>query len=107
MSTMRTSSLRRASRIRRNRRACLVCDILELRSLLASFVVTNVADAGPESLRQVILDLDATVGTPGAPADTITFQIPGAGVQTIQPLTPLPNITEPVVIDGRSQGGPG
>ena len=37
--------------------------------------------------------------------DTITFNIPGAGVHTIIPLTPLPTITDPVVIDGYTQPG--
>ena len=37
--------------------------------------------------------------------DTITFNIPGAGVRTIIPLTVLPTITDPVVIDGYTQPG--
>ena len=38
-------------------------------------------------------------------ADTISFDIPGAGLQTISPLTPLPTITNPVTIDGYTQPG--
>ncbi|HEX6625089.1 MAG TPA: Calx-beta domain-containing protein, partial [Pyrinomonadaceae bacterium] len=63
--------------------------------------VTNTNDAGAGSLRQAILDSNASPGTP----ETIAFNIPNAGVQTIQPLTPLPTITDPVVIDGYTQPG--
>ena len=37
--------------------------------------------------------------------DAITFSIPGSGVQTISPASPLPTITDPVIIDGYSQPG--
>ena len=43
--------------------------------------------------------------TPRAGADTIVFNIPGAGVKVINLVTPLPEITEPVVIDGATQPG--
>ncbi len=66
----------------------------------ASFTVTNTNDSGPSSLRQVILDANASPGT-----DTITFNIPGAGPHTIQPASALPTITDPVVIDGYTQPG--
>lgn len=65
-----------------------------------TFVVTNTADSGSGSLRQAILDANATNGL-----DTIVFQIPGAGPFTISPLSALPAITDPVVIDGASQSG--
>ena len=65
------------------------------------FPVTSTADSGPGSLRQAILDSNtATGGT-----NTIDFAIPGRGVQTIAPLSPLPAITNPVLIDGTSQPG--
>src|SRR5207253_7609575 len=51
-----------------------------------SFVVTNTNDSGPGSLRQAILDSNATTGQ----TNTITFDIPGSGVQKISPLTNLP-----------------
>jgi hypothetical protein len=70
------------------------------RSLATAFVVTNTADAGPGSLRQAIIDANANGG-----ADTISFSIPGAGVHSILPLTALPAITDPVVIDGYTQPG--
>jgi hypothetical protein len=66
----------------------------------AAFVVTNVNDSGAGSLRQAILNANATPG-----ADTITFNIPGTGVKTIAPTSQLPNITETVTIDGTTQPG--
>ena len=65
------------------------------------FVVTTTADSGPGSLRQAILDSNAATGA----TNTIDFDIPGSGVQTIAPLSPLPAITNPVLIDGDSQPG--
>ena len=65
---------------------------------LASFTVTNTNDDGPGSLRQAILDANASPG-----ADTINFQIPGGNVPTIAPLSPLPDITEAITIDGTTQ----
>jgi len=66
----------------------------------ASFVVTNTADSGPGSLRQAILDANATPGP-----DTISFAIPGAGTHTISLLSPLPFVAEPTVIDATSEPG--
>ncbi len=66
----------------------------------ASFNVTNTNDSGPGSLRQAILQANASPGT-----DTISFNIPGTGAHTIQPLSALPTITGPVVIDGYTQPG--
>ena len=65
------------------------------------FSVTTTADSGPGSLRQAILDSDAASGG----ANTISFAIPGKGIETIAPLSPLPAITNPVLIDGFSQPG--
>ena len=65
----------------------------------ASTVVTNTNDSGPGSLRQAILNANANQGM-----DTISFQI-GTGARTIRPLSPLPEITDPVVIDGTTQPG--
>ena len=68
----------------------------------AHFTVFNTNDAGPGSLRQAILDANATTG-----ADTIAFDIPGAGVHTISPLSALPPLTDNagVTIDGYTQPG--
>ena len=67
----------------------------------ATITVTTTADSGPGSLRQAILDSNASAGT----LDTIEFVIPGAGVHTIVPASALPTITDPVVIDGSTQPG--
>ena len=68
----------------------------------AIYTVTNVNDSGPGSLRQAILDANVNPG-----ADTISFKIPGSGVQTIAPTNALPAITNIVFIDGFSQPGSG
>jgi hypothetical protein len=65
-----------------------------------SITVTNTNNRGPGSLRQAILFANLHSGP-----DTIDFNIPGAGVHTIQPLSPLPEITGPVTIDGYTQPG--
>src|SRR5438270_690588 len=46
-------------------------------------------------------------GAPGqaGTTDTINFAIPGGGVQTIRPGSPLPMVTHPVFINGYSQAG--
>ena len=71
-------------------------------SFAATFTVSNTADSGPGSLRQAILDANATAGS-----DTIAFDIPGMGVPTISPLSPLPELTDEagVTIDGYTQPG--
>ncbi len=71
--------------------------------LCATFVVTNTNDAGAGSLRQAILDANASVGV----ADCITFNIGGGGLQTITITAALPTLTDNagVTIDGYSQPG--
>jgi hypothetical protein len=60
---------------------------------------TDLATSGNQcSLRAAIEQANATAGT-----DTIAFNIPGIGVQTI--FTVLPTITDPVIIDGTTQPG--
>lgn len=66
----------------------------------STFTVTNTNDSGAGSLRQAILDANAT-----ATEDMIEFNIPGSGVATIAPATELPQITSPVTIDGYTQTG--
>ena len=86
---------------RANRKTRPHVEAAEPRRLLATFVVTNVNDDGANSLRQAILDANASPG-----ADTIQFNIAGAGPHLIQPLTPLPAITDNgTLIDGYSQPG--
>jgi hypothetical protein len=65
-----------------------------------TFVANNTNDSGAGSLRQAILDANATPGT-----QTVVFQILGAGVHTISPTSALPDITDRIVIDGFTQPG--
>lgn len=76
----------------------------------ATLVVTNTGDnggvnpavgAGTGTLRQAIVDANATPA-----ADTIIFNLPGTpfSVRTITVSRQLPSITQPVTIDGWSQG---
>jgi titin len=73
---------------------------LERRLAPATFTVSNVNDGGPGSLRQALLDADASPGT-----DAVNFNIAGAGAHTISPLSPLPFITDPLALDGATQPG--
>jgi hypothetical protein len=75
---------------------------LEGRWAPAVLTVSTAADAGPGSLRQAILDANDTATHPGL--DTIDFAI-GSGPQTIALASPLPAVTDPVVLDGTSQPG--
>jgi hypothetical protein len=78
-------------------------------SLADAVVVTNTTDVGgagcaatgtgPCSLR------DAITFTNSSGGGTISFNIPGSGVQTIAPLSALPAITAATMIDGYSQPG--
>jgi hypothetical protein len=65
-----------------------------------TYQVTNTNDSGPGSLRQAILDANAHPG-----ADSITFLIVGTGPFTIDLLSALPDITDPVAIDATTQPG--
>ncbi len=72
---------------------------MERRLVLSSFVVTSTADStAANTLRWAIQEVDAGTG-PGS----ISFDIPGNGVQVIALEQPLPAITNPVVIDGTTQ----
>lgn len=55
---------------------------------------------GPCTLRAAIEQANVTAG-----ADTINFNIPGAGVHTLTPATHYPAITNSLTIDGTSQPG--
>jgi hypothetical protein len=65
----------------------------------ALYTVTNVNDSGAGSLRQAIVDSNASVGV----KDTIAFNIPGAGPFEIVLTSVLPDIVDPVIIDGSTQ----
>jgi titin len=86
--------LRASSRQPRRRRASFqpLLEALEQRWVPTTFTVTTAADTGAGSLRQAILAANANPG-----ADTITFNL-GTSVQTIQPASALPSITDPVTI---------
>src|SRR5262249_25175112 len=79
-------------------------EALEDRSVPTGFVVTTAADSGSGSLRQAILDANANAGP-----DSIDFAIRTAS--NVPPVialsTPLPTLTDPVVIDGRTESGSG
>jgi hypothetical protein len=66
------------------------------------FPVMNTNDAGPGSLRDAILNANASSGN-----DLITFAISGTGPFTITPLSQLPALTDMsgVTIDGLTQPG--
>ena len=70
-----------------------------------TYTVTTTADSGAGSLRQALNDANGNAG-----ADTIDFNVSGAGcdgsgVCTIAPTLPLPNVTDAVTIDGYTQLG--
>lgn len=66
----------------------------------ATYTVTTTADGGAGSLRQVIVDLNATPGE-----HAVHFAMPGDGPHVIAPLTPLPAFARVVTIDGYTQPG--
>ncbi|HUG91990.1 MAG TPA: hypothetical protein VML55_14220, partial [Planctomycetaceae bacterium] len=120
-STRRTLRSRRTACARRHEAAAWIgrVEALEDRTLLSTFFVTNTADAGAGSLRQAILDANASDS-----ADTIVFNIPptdpgfedvdstmpggdpAPDVFVIRPLSQLPrliDLTGGTTIDGRTQ----
>ena len=66
----------------------------------ATYIVTNTEDSGEGSLRAAIESANDNDDL-----DLISFNIPGLGPHTIQPLSALPDIIYPVVIDGYTQPG--
>jgi hypothetical protein len=64
------------------------------------YTVINTLDAGAGSLREAIT---AAVALPDR--NLIRFDIPGPGPHTIYPDSALPDISEPVIIDGTTQAG--
>lgn len=67
---------------------------------LTTFTVMNTNDSGSGSLRQAILDANQNPG-----ADSISFNISGSGVQTINLLSALPASFGVVTLDGTTQPG--
>src|SRR3954447_3875756 len=108
----------------RRRRGCpkeparLRLEPLECRALLATITVSGTGDTiavdGVVTLREAIASTNsgAAVNADVVPTgggfgtnDEIDFNIPGAGVHTITPLTQLPDITVPILIAGYTQPG--
>lgn len=78
----------------------VMVESVEPRLLFATFVVSNMFDSGPGSLRQAMLDANNFAG-----ADQISFNIAGDGLKTISPTSALPAITEAVSLDATTQPG--
>jgi len=105
----------------RCRTAALVLTLASFAPAQASTITVNTvidatANDGTCTLREAITAANTNIasgGTAGECAagqalptvDTIAFAIPGGGVHTIGVLTPLPAITQAVVIDGYTQSG--
>ncbi|HEY0427171.1 MAG TPA: FG-GAP-like repeat-containing protein [Pyrinomonadaceae bacterium] len=68
--------------------------------IVNTYVVTNTTSIGPGSLRQAIIDANLSPGT-----DLVTFNIGGGGPQTIPLEISVPQITDPIIIDGSTQPG--
>ena len=86
-------------RIRRKSASRPRIETLEDRRLLTTFFVTSTLDAGPATLRQAIIDANASPGS-----NIIDFNINGSGVHKISlTTTALPTIINSVLIDGTSQ----
>jgi len=71
-----------------------------VRVIPVRLLVIRIEDTGPDTLRQAILDGNASPG-----GNIIVFDLPGEGPQTIHLESPLPPITSPTTIDGSTQPG--
>jgi uncharacterized repeat protein (TIGR01451 family) len=94
-------SLQRRTHLGRRTSFRLVCELMESRQLLSTYLVTNTSDAptpSANSLRWAILQANADNSVA-----TIDFAIPGTGVKSIQLTSPLPEVVNSVVLDGSSQ----
>lgn len=78
----------------------LALGCLPLRLPAATFTVTTTGDSGPGSFREAILNSNAA-----GDLDTIQFLIPGTGPFSIAPISPLPPLGAPVVVDATTQPG--
>ena len=67
---------------------------------LATFTVTTAKRWRVQAARTAITSANAAAG-----ADTIVFNIAGAGAHTISLTTALPTITDTVIIDATTQSG--
>ncbi len=78
---------------------CILIFLPDRSSAVSSLIVTSPADDGEGTLRQAITAANASSGL-----DIITFGLPDPG-QPILIMSQLPDITDPVIIDGTSQTG--
>ena len=78
---------------------CLVFCAMQSRAL--TITVTNNNDAGPGSLRQAIIDVNASVDA----ANRINFNLTGSPPVKITISSSLPTITKQVILDGTTQAG--
>ena len=99
-SFLRYSQLR--DRSRRTAKHRPLVEALEGRELLTTFNVTSAADSGTGTLRAAIASSNSQTGTT---PNTINFNITGGGLQTINLSSPLPTITQSVVINGLTEPG--
>jgi uncharacterized repeat protein (TIGR01451 family) len=98
-------SLGRVSRRGRNR---IGFEFLERRALLSTYTVTNTLDDGSMgSLPWAISEVNQDTTDKSSQPDVIDFDISGNGFQSITLSSALPEITNPVVIDGATQSGQG
>ncbi len=74
-----------------------LCVMLRVSSA-ETFVVTTSSASGEGSLRQAIIDANATAGL-----DTVVFNIPGSGPHVIMQSNSLPSLSDSTVIDGYTQ----
>jgi titin len=98
----------RTIRRRQDRRRLPLIEDLEGRQLLSTFDVKNTSDntstTETGSLWEAIYDSN---NSPSATPNTIIFEIPGNGIQTIKITSALPTITQPIILDGFTQPGTG
>src|SRR5690349_3291125 len=78
----------------------LITVVLSIPANADTYTVSNTGDSGAGSLRQAIQAANARPGM-----DQIVFNIPGAGIHTISLAASLPDITDPITIDGYTQPG--
>ncbi|MFY0688372.1 MAG: BspA family leucine-rich repeat surface protein, partial [Cyclobacteriaceae bacterium] len=71
----------------------------ETSEIIGNYEVVNANDAGPGSLRQAILDVNA------APGDSLIISFNITSTDTIKLITQLPDITNSMIIDGTTMPG--
>jgi uncharacterized repeat protein (TIGR01451 family) len=99
MDNNRNSQSRRGRK--RRTTALLRCEMMERRQLLSTLWVTNTNDdTSAHSLRWAVQQANSDTSS-----DTIDFNIAGSGPVSIRLTSPLPELTNPVMIDGTTEPG--